>query len=77
MSAAASCSPGPYRRNAPIGGCPYQKLFDLFFPFANIYSKRNLNTVKSDAFWCNMSHFTRKSKEMILSAEKRDIVDRE
>jgi hypothetical protein len=32
-----SCSSTAYRRGAPIGGCLYHKLFDLFFVFANIF----------------------------------------
>jgi hypothetical protein len=39
-------SPAAYRRKAPISGCLYKKLFDMFFPFANISLKRNLNAVE-------------------------------
>jgi hypothetical protein len=46
----ATCSPAVHWREAPIGGCLYKKLLDLFCPFANISLKRNLNAVEKGYF---------------------------
>jgi hypothetical protein len=55
-------SPVANRREAPIGGCVYKKLLDMFCPFANISLERNLNAVEKRYFEYNMSYFTRKEK---------------
>jgi hypothetical protein len=66
-------SPAAYR----IGGCLDKKFFDLSLPFANISLNRNLNAIEKRQFCHNMSYFTRKRKQMVRSAEKRDLIDRE
>jgi hypothetical protein len=37
---AESCSPATYLREAPIGGCCYKKLLDLFWRIFNILRKK-------------------------------------
>jgi hypothetical protein len=37
----ATYLPAAYRHFAPVGGCLYKKLLELFFPFANISLKYN------------------------------------
>jgi hypothetical protein len=45
-----SCSPAAYRREAPIGSCVRKKWLGLFFLFANIPLKRNLNAMEKGRF---------------------------
>jgi hypothetical protein len=45
-----SCSSAAYLPFAPIGGCVYKKLLDLFFPFANISLECNFNAVEKRSF---------------------------
>jgi hypothetical protein len=70
-------SPAADRHCAPIDGCLYKKLFDLFFPFANASLNHHLKAIEMGYFLLQYVIFSQKRKQMVLPADKKDTVDRE
>jgi hypothetical protein len=68
-------SPAAYCRKALIGGCLYQKLLDLFFPFANISLKRHLNAAEKRRFLPQYVIFSQKIRTDGSLCGKKDTID--
>jgi hypothetical protein len=60
-----------------MGGCLFEKLLKLFFPFANISAKADWNSIEKGYFFLHYVIFSQKWKYVVLSAEKKDAADRE
>jgi hypothetical protein len=56
------CSPAAYRRKAPMGGCLYKKLRELFFPLANLSAKIDSNSIGKGYFLLQYVIFSQKMK---------------
>jgi hypothetical protein len=64
------CSPATDRCFAPIGGSVDKKLFDSFFPLANIFLECHFNAVEKDPFCYNRASFARNENKWFYLRRK-------
>jgi hypothetical protein len=83
FEAAKSCGSSPMFFTSRISALRGDRRLSLWkvarpvFPYANLSLKRNLNGVEKWHFCYNMLHFTSKWKQIVLSPENKNTVDRE